>query len=499
MSISRAHAQELLHNGLAAAQSGDPRDRDQAEYYLEWVLRTDADLDQQVTAWYWLSRITDDPKEKRERLENALAIRPTHADARRDIAILDGRLKPEQMRIAPHMSAAPVALDRQVSAQETRRFRCPKCGASVVYNPAAGQLRCQFCGVELDGEGHAVEGTSPPPFGVEEVSEQDWIAAIYTETGHRWMLPQERVLACQGCGATVTFAPARVSAACAFCGSSYAIRLVGPEMSDLREPDGIALFGFDAPAAQERAREWLREQARRLGVPDDLPDLAATQSPSPVYLPFWSFDIGGSIEWSGYVSDDPMGISSDDLETGISVCGIAVGLFSGNYDMAARVAADMIANKAGGANLAYSTGIVPVMMDNELVPAEHSLPGDLLGKLEYDVRKAVQYNEAALADWPAEIYSVSMADASLTARERAMKWANQQIAADTGRRLDDAERPLRVDRTGLAVMSYKLLLLPVWVCGYTYQGETYRLLVNGQSGSVVGDVPRNFNPINRLF
>ena len=101
MSISRGHAQELLYKALAAAQSGDPRDRQEAEYYLEWVLRTDSDLDQQVTAWYWLSRITDDPKEKRERLENALAIRPPHPDARRDLAILDGRLKPNQMRVAP--------------------------------------------------------------------------------------------------------------------------------------------------------------------------------------------------------------------------------------------------------------------------------------------------------------------------------------------------------------------------------------------------------------
>jgi hypothetical protein len=49
------------------------------------------------------------------------------------------------------------------------------------------------------------------------------------------------------------------------------------------------------------------------------------------------------------------------------------------------------------------------------------------------------------------------------------------------------------------MLSYKLLLLPVWTCGYTYRGELYRLVVNGQTGQVEGDVPRLGNAIGRLF
>src|SRR5690349_21574346 len=107
MNLARENAEDLLQQGLAAAQSGDPRDRDQAEYFLEWVLRTDSDLDQQTQAWYWLSRITDDPKRKHECLENALAVNPADPDARRDMAILEGRLKPENMRANPVQPGAP--------------------------------------------------------------------------------------------------------------------------------------------------------------------------------------------------------------------------------------------------------------------------------------------------------------------------------------------------------------------------------------------------------
>jgi ribosomal protein S27E len=496
MSFSRGNAAELLSRGLAAAQSGDPRDRHEAEHYLEWVLRTDADQDQQMEAWYWLSRIADDPKRKRECLENVLAMRPTHPDARREMAILDGRIKPQELRANPLQPGTPVAGSPDASAQEARRFKCPKCGASILYDPAAGMLRCQFCGTQVDAQGQAVESATPQGLSGEAgVSEQDWVAAIHTEKGHRWALPQDRVLECQGCGATVTFAPARQSATCAYCGSPYSMRISGPDSADLREPDGVVPFALDAQAAIARARDWLNEQGRRIGVPDDLSGLAAMQAPTPIYLPYWTFDIEGEVEWSGYISPDISGVRFDDLDNAASMGGIALGVFTGNFDIAARSAGNLVGKQFDKSGKVYSTGSVPAVMDDVLVPATSSLPAETLSKLSYDTREAVPYSEDVLAAWPAEVYSVSMSDASLQARERMVKHSNEQIEMDTG----EAATSLRVNRAGLAVLSYKLLLLPVWTAGYTYRGETYRLLVNGQTGQVEGDTPRGGNPVANLF
>jgi len=50
MSFSRGNTDELLQRGLTAARTGNERDYEEAGYYLEWVLRTDADLDQQAVA-----------------------------------------------------------------------------------------------------------------------------------------------------------------------------------------------------------------------------------------------------------------------------------------------------------------------------------------------------------------------------------------------------------------------------------------------------------------
>ena len=502
MSFSRGHSDELLQRGLAAAQSGSERDYEEAEYYLEWVLRTDADLDQQATAWYWLSRITTDQARKRECLENVLAINPSHPDARRDRAIMEGRLNPAQMRANPIEQGTPMVQNTQIAATDTRRFKCPKCGAIASFDPNMGQLRCQFCGTQLDEQGQVIESTTPglstAPGGV---SEQDWVAAIYTETGHRWVLPQSRVLECQGCGATVTFAPALASATCAFCGSPYSVRLAEGEMSDLREPDGVITFAFDAQAAAHHARDWLAVQARRLGVPDDLPDLAALDTPRPLYLPLWTFDINGEVRWSGFVKADMDigGVSLDGMDNAAHLGGIALGLAMGDFDIVGRSAAGMASKRVEGNNMVFSSGATGVIVDDIQVPATKSLPEEMLSRLHYKTAEAEPYREEMLAKWPAEVYSISMSDASLRARDAAVSEGDKQIALNTGLFDDTPSTSLTVDRSNLAVMSYKLLLVPVYTSTYTYRGESYHVLVNGQTGDVTGESPRSFNPMNRLF
>ena len=41
-------------------------------------------------------------------------------------------------------------------------------------------------------------------------------------------------------------------------------------------------------------------------------------------------------------------------------------------------------------------------------------------------------------------------------------------------------------------MTFKLVLLPLWVGVYSYQGKQYRVWINGQTGKVSGSRPRNY-------
>ena len=47
-------------------------------------------------------------------------------------------------------------------------------------------------------------------------------------------------------------------------------------------------------------------------------------------------------------------------------------------------------------------------------------------------------------------------------------------------------RDLTLRTSGLMIMSYKLVLLPLWMAHYTLEEQAYELVVNGQNGRVHG-------------
>jgi len=425
-------ARDLLVHGIAAANAND---REEARFYLEWVLRIDGDLDQESEAWYYLSKITDDPVEKRKCLENVLAAYPTHGEARRDLAIVDGRLKLEDV-LDPNRPVSPLAPQATLTDQDLRRYTCPKCGGRLAFNPLKGGLACQFCGYAQNGQ------ASGPPLGPGQ--EQDWIAAMYSAKGHRWELPTARTLVCRGCGASVIVPPSQVSTNCPFCDAPHVV--ISEAEQELIEPEGVAPFAFDGPGALQHARQWL---AKRNFRPGDLQD-AATFSPArPVYLPFWTFDITCDVHWSGVE----------------------------------------ITYEHGHVGEIPTSGVIPALYDDLLIPGSKSISLEELDGLQYDTKALSPYSPDLLAHWPAEIYSVAMSDAAVLAHEQAHNQsAHQATPGAIG--MGGVTQNIRIDWTDVSVISFKLVLLPVWITEYMYRGQPYRVLINGQTGRANGSVPR---------
>ena len=48
----------------------------------------------------------------------------------------------------------------------------------------------------------------------------------------------------------------------------------------------------------------------------------------------------------------------------------------------------------------------------------------------------------------------------------------------------------RIEETEIAITTFKLVLIAVWLTAYTYQGRQFLAIINGNSGEVRGDVPR---------
>ena len=420
-------ARDLLVRGIAAAKS---REKDQARFYLEWVLRTDSDRQQKIKAWLWLSKISDSPADKRECLENILAREPSHPQARRGLAILDGRLDPTQV-IDPNPQPLPPS-DGLPQPAQARQFVCQQCGGKMAFSPDHRSLTCIYCSRHTSLY-HAIEEGAM-------VEEADFTVALATAKGHSRPMAM-RSFTCHTCGVSFVVEPDALSLICPYCASAYVLELC--ETRPLVPPEGIIPFNLTQEQAADAFESWLREKRLR--------DQAKTILPVGLYLPAWTFDVGGEAQWRWPVLERRFAGPSWIAE-------------SGNY---------------------------PIFVDDVLIPASHTLPASLAKALHhFNLAELTPYDPAYLAAWPAEIYQITAADASLAARRQVWEDVRHTIASRASMGMRHA-KDLSFSSAGMVVEAFKLVLLPVWLAQYRLQDDRYKVLINGQTGAVHGEFPRS--------
>jgi DNA-directed RNA polymerase subunit RPC12/RpoP len=423
----RKTANDLFLMGRALVKSGD---RAQGRRLLEQAVEKDPDHDQ---AWVWLSATTDDPAEQKQYLEWAVAANPANAQARQGLAILAGRLNPKDLvpegtTVAPRRPAEPEA------AVVRRTFDCPQCGGRLRFDPKRVGLRCESCGFV-----EAVEAA--PAAGHEEILD----VSLPTLRGHRWA-EAERRFTCPQCGAGTVLPAGQTSGRCPFCGSPALI--AAPEEAELLPPQAVIPMGLEADQVAEALEAWL---GRGFFAPDDLAHLARNHGLRPAYVPFWTFSATLNTRWQAQVEE----------------------------------------GSGKNRQWIWRTGERALFYTDHPEPGTRGLPADLLRSAEpFDLSKLAAYKPEYLAGWPAVTYDISLADASLAAREAMIKDARKQLRykAAPGR----AVRNLEVSSGEFSGQTYRLVLLPLWVGAYAYRGKTYRVLVNGQTGTVAGDKPRDW-------
>ena len=423
--MSAERVRRLMFSAVTAMKSGE---NDLAKKYLERVFYTARDHDTLADAWFYLSEVSEDKGEKRKALEEALSHRMTHARARRALAILDGKLKAEEI-VNP--DALPIASTEDKSAN-AERFTCPNCGARMSFSPDGQTLVCDFC---ESGEG--VKSAE------DATEEQDFFSTMATLRGHSKPVAR-KVFHCDGCGAEFLLPPDSLSATCAYCASPHVINL--EETRELLNPDAIIPHAFDQRRAARLLVDWVQE--------NDFTPQGRVLPPRGFYIPVWTFDIGGTISYTGQrYEEEQVGFQKQTV-------------------------------------LKTERGDYPVYIDDLLIPASHERKKYIPRLIEtYNLREAKPYDARYLSNWPAEAYEIALGDASLEARSRAYKQYRKKAAREMS-----YLKNLRTSSANLAITSYKLLMLPIWMTSYPYDEKEHLVLINGQNETLQGETPKRVQP-----
>ena len=263
-------------------------------------------------------------------------------------------------------------------------------------------------------------------------------------------------LACESCGAKLVVQATQRTARCPYCDSPSVIdRPVTPD-----RPDPVFAIGFAIDG--NRARQNLRSHlSGHRWAPVALRQ-ATAERVEGIYLPAYLYSAVADSQYHAQIGEN-----YTEME------------FDGKKKTMRRV------TKTEHRTL---EGRHRCYVEDRLVTASEGIPNTELEGIEpFDLGGLRRYTPAVISGWISEEPSLS--------RDASLDLARNESRQDVLGRLrifmpGDSHRELQTT-THLTDEAMDLVLLPVWVCALRWRPDRppTRLLVNGQTGEVAGDVP----------
>jgi DNA-directed RNA polymerase subunit RPC12/RpoP len=335
------------------------------------------------------------------------------------------------------------------AAAAGHRFPCGACGSDLRFAPEKGLLRCDHCGNE-----------EPIPEARGAIPELD-LRATETEQVPEAAMEEIRVARCESCGAQVEFVEGIHARECPFCASPM---VTGTGALRHIKPQAQLPFALGEADARQAMRRWM---GRLWFAPSDLRDYARDhRSMNGIYVPYWTYDAETRSAYTGQRGT----VYYETRRVPVMVNGER----------------RMMTQKVARIRWRPARGRVARDFDDVLVLGSKSLPKRYTDALApWDLSALSAYEPRYLAGFRAEGYGIPVREAYGEAREIMNGVIAQDVRRDIG---GDQQRIDRLD-TEVGRLTFKHILLPVWMAAYKYRGRSFRFVVNGRTGAVEGERP----------
>lgn len=333
-----------------------------------------------------------------------------------------------------------------------RKFPCGKCGARLDFDPSARSLKCPYCG--------HVEKIEPETSAVQERDFEEYLQRMASE--QTTLAGRSSQIRCTGCGAIVLLEDKVATEKCPFCGTHLEHE---PETAAaMITPESLLPFKVDQRTAKEHFAAWIKS---RWFAPNSLKKMANLGQLSGVYIPFWTYDAMTYTYYTGERGDD---YTETETYTETNA--------KGETETKTRQVVHTIWTPVSGE--------VQHFFDDVLVCASKSLPRSLVTSLEpWDLPSLVNFKPEYLSGFKTERYAVGLDEGFREARG-IMDAKIRQLCC---RAIGGNHQRLHLVQTQHVGVTFKHLLLPVWLASYRYFEKVYRILVNARTGAVSGERP----------
>ena len=329
------------------------------------------------------------------------------------------------------------------------QFPCKQCGANLQFEPGAQSLKCPYCSAE--------QAIPSVPGHIAELDFLAYLQQLPDGDGTHEIL----TVHCGNCGAETGMQPDVTAALCPFCGCG--IVATGASKKSIR-PQGLLPFKVSKDQSSQLFRQWV---AGLWFAPGALKKHAQCAIIHGVYVPAWTYDTITETDYTGDRGDDYWETESY-TETDAQ----------GNTVQRTR--------EVQKTRWCPASGHVRNNFQDLLVMATRTLPPKYLDRLQpWDLPELTPYADEYLSGFVAESYQVKLNEGFETAKGLTQPAINKTVCRDIG---GDHQR-ISSTRIDYRNITFKHLLLPVWISAYQFQNKTFRFLVNARSGEVQGERP----------
>jgi len=332
------------------------------------------------------------------------------------------------------------------------RFPCQQCGAKVEFSPGTTELECHYCGARTAIVQEAVA--------IEELDYHQMLRSAAEGQG----VTETQMVSCGGCGARYTRDENVTSDKCPYCDSPQVSE--GGSHKQIK-PRSLLPFKITREDGQQCFRDWIKglwfaPTALRRGARSE-------GQLNGMYTPYWTYDCGTHSNYTG--SRGEYYYVTERYTTTVN---------------GKRVTKTRQVRKT---RWYPASGAVRNSFDDILVLASETLPQTNALALEpWDLANLVPYDDKYLSGFRAEAYQIGLEEGFDKAKGKMQGPIRSSICRDIG---GDTQRISSVSTTYSGI-TFKHVLLPIWISAYRYKDKVYRFLVNGRSGEVQGERPWSY-------
>ncbi|MBN1567763.1 MAG: hypothetical protein JXA73_07935 [Acidobacteria bacterium] len=330
-----------------------------------------------------------------------------------------------------------------------QQHTCSRCGAKTNFAPGTSALKCPYCGFE-----------TLIPRSEESVGELDY-REFLEKVGNEKESSEAQRIHCEKCGAETTMPAESAAGICPFCGANM---VFSGSVSRLIKPESLLPFKIGRKEAFVSFRRWIKGL---WFAPGKLKQYARSDSKlAGVYLPYWTYDSAATTNYQGE---------------------------RGDYYYTTEAYTAMVNGRSVRRTRQVrhtrwrpASGTVHNSFDDILILASKSLPAKHIEELApWDLNNLVPYADEYLSGFRAESYQVSLPEGFESAKSVMSAAIQNSIRQDIG----GDEQRIHSAQTRYSGITFKHILLPLWLSAYRFHEKVYRIVINARTGEVQGDRP----------